>query len=989
MHRVGIVKLNQAFSKSFPERKGKATCYDRCFQWGIVRVSLEPQDAEKSAPPLLVRSLLGGSRVGAVSHELRPSFISNLLRETSSESSAFEANFAAEGAPTTIWEECLFVLLDDFLARKEEVLLLNPGRRSQIEAHVAALADSESSPAPLERVLAARPESREHAGFRAFAFEAAAFQLFQFLLFKRWIDLRQVAPEALDDAAHKLSWQISNHLKSRQPNRVIGRSPWAFLKINIYSWYKPSAAAWSALLRATAKTSLADEPEDFLGTILSEAASPDVSAGLPLAMPALYAKLAWEVLLQQKCSDDGVESIKSLSLGKSSASTVFVLGSAGGQALTALRSLSDCFSLDGVFAFARSEIELFLSEICLLWALSKDLRPAATLLPSSRLATTPPARSERNVFPIEEVKVPGDAAHAIAFPDACEPGRELVDALSTLPRLRENGALLVVSEEFWVTDKSALAQQMREQCLGSASLRLVVDLRHLTLAPGVRVPRCCFLLEKHTSKEMRDGNRPKIIKVRGHAADPAALEEVWQLVLDCIPIKDNPGEVKMFQLGSGKDRVRIEVMSAATTQAHLGTSPWTSLSEPAFYQVSSKLKLHPYKLHQEGFLLRPQKSTGMPLKKGVHFLEIPGVGLYAEADGAEASLAKSAVAHANPKALSHFFLPEMTLKESPAFFAAMINSSPIQFWYRLEWEQHTFGGGRRSGARPSDSILKLMPLARALPPSSLLPAEAVRGCVLPSLEIADAKARRLCGRSEPDLSVSIELHKLVLDLEATVDYHLAITREYAKHLFPALETWRWCVPDELPEISAEHALATLQHLQHAPLRQHPSIQCTHLKNVSDFKVTDLRLHLGGAGVSELILYSGSEAMMRVHGPTLLMQAAASLAQKRLQRPWTEISLKITFPIDTSLMLKQLEEFVRLTRTEAEAAARAARISDFVFCRLFDLAAESPNCGDALIIRNHVNPGSATVRLGGDRSKHLFTKPRPSPAAESEESTALR
>lgn len=935
-----------------------------------------------------MRTLLRGSAPATRTHDSHPSFLSDLLRTESRGRAAFEPDFLDPDTPpepeASVWEQCLFVLADDFLARKEEVLLLNPGRRAQIENHVHALARAETR-VPLDRILAARPGTAEHKGFRAFAFEIAAFQLFQFLLFKRWIDLRQIAPEALDDALHKLNWRISTHLRSRQPTRLLGRNPWAFLKINMYSWFKPSASAWDMLVRASAKTDLALEPEDFLGGVLSEAVSPEVQECLPFVMPGLYAKLAWEVLLQQKCADDGIERMEALSIGKSAANTVFVLGSAGGQALTALRSLSADFSLDGVFSFARTEIELLLSEICLLWALSKDLQPAAALLPASRLGA-PAARPEKQpAIAVEEVRVPSEAAHAVCFPDPTTPERELADALATLPRLRENGALLVASDAFWLTERTELAQEMRRQCLALTSLRLIVDLRHLTLAPGIEIPKCCFLLEKQSSKELRDGNRPKLIKVRGHAHDAAALEEIWQLVLDCIPIKDNPGEVKMFQLGAGAERVRVEVMSAATTQAHLGANPWTSLSEPAFYQITSKLKVHPHKLHQEGFLLRPQKSAGMPLKKGVHFLEIPGQGLYAETDASEAALARSAVAQAFPKSLQHFFLPEMTAKENPAFFAAMINSSPIQFWYRLEWEQHAFSSSRKH-AKPSDSILKLMPLARVLPPNALVPAEMLRGSVLTSIEQAEEKAKRILGNPQYELANALAIHKLVLDLEATIDFHLSVTREYAKHLFPTLAVWRWCVPEELPEISAEHALATLQHLQHAPLRQHPNVQCNHLRNVSDFKVTDLRLHIGAAGVSDIVLYCGTEAMLRAQGPTLLMRAAATQIERRLQRPWTEISQKIAFPIDTGLMLKQLEEFVRMTKTELQAAAWAARVSDFVFCRLFDLATDAPGTGDALIIRNHMNPPVAL----GDRSKHLFVKPAPlTLAGEPADTTALR
>ncbi len=869
------------------------------------------------------------------------------------------------------WSNCLARLQNDFLSRKNEILKLNPGRKSQIETRLQVLSKAEKR-APLEKYLSTGSSTEEKAALKLFAVESSILQLFQFLLFKRWCDTGQIETKSMRDSLARLNWQISTHLRTLMPARLLDKNTWAFLRINIYSWFSPSQETWDFLIDQLNSFDTTAAKQDFFGTIFDQIDSSELKEIFPFSSSSLYSKLSWEVLLRQKCLDENLANQAQLNLGKTPNRKVVIRGSSGGQALPALLSMQSPSALDGVFSFVRSEIELYVAELSLLWALGNSAATSGNFYLSSQPA-------------------PQDACFIACFPDNHFPNDEISSAANSLSNLAEHGTLLLASDSFWPTCTSDAAQELRTNCLASSTLRLILDMRHLSVDSGLRLPSNCFLFEKILSKEYRDENRPKIIKVRGHISHVSELEELWQLVLDCIAIQDSPGEVKIFQLGS-RTRIRVEVMSAATTQALLGNAPWNSISEPGFYQISSKLKLYPYKLHQEGFLLRPQKSQGSyGVKRGVHFLEIPGKGLFAEADGGEISLAQGPTCKAYPKAMQHLFLPDMRIKESPEFFSAMVNSSAIQFWYRLEWEQNL--GSRSSKSKlSSDSVLKLMPLARIFPSHAILPAEKMHGHMLANLDAAESLATNLFKKGFTEIQNSIALQRLVIDLEATVDAHLNIAREYSRHLFPDFKIWRWAIPETVPMLSPDHALQTLQHLQHAPLRQHPSIQLRYMKNVSDFKVTDYKIHEGQADLSELILFSGQEAILRILGPKLLISATARQIEAKKHRPWSELSQKVCFPIDTELMLKQLGEFVSLTQNEIASASKAAMILDFIFCRLFDLNAPSFVDGDIGIIRSHVNPRQV-VRLhdakprkpSADHFDNIFT----STEATLEDSIALQ
>lgn len=857
----------------------------------------------------------------------------------------------------TPWEKALYILVNDFLDNRSELLRLNPGRRRDIEGYLFQLGRFDRL-VPLESIVCANTGSKEGSAFLRFAWETSIFHLFQFLLLKRWVDQGRIPTESFGEAAQRVNWLISQFAKSRNTAQFLGRQNWNFLRINRYSWFKTSQKTWRRLIEVFHEHPLNDEAPDYLNKILLSLREGDELDHLNSVRPPAYSYSAWEILAQKNTLAQSPSLLGAINAG--TAESTLVCGLLHGQALQSMATVQGKEFLNATTAMVFSNFEKYLAELQILWNTSRDEIPTVNIIDEGELKSNVRKDSINS---------------AILFSaDVIDNEKEANLTGELASCLRENGSLLCVSNTFWTTDQSEAADIWREEVLGKLAVCAVIDLRFLqSPEPKYELPKCLFLLEKNSSKEYRDSVRPIVIKAIGKAENVSILEQVWHSILDGIRDPKAAAEVHSHKYGEGFQQVKVEIMSAATLQGQLSRTPWTSLAEPAFYEISSVLKRHPYRAGQQGVILKPQNSVHMSqsLQRAVQFVEIPGKALFAHANGRainEAEYNFSGFEHVS----QHVFLPDIAAAESSQFFAAVINSSPIQFWYRLEWEQLYGIDAKRTRSRVAAQMLKLLPVAKLFEPGAVAPCERREGVVIDDLDVYETKLLRLCNSPKWCSEDAILLQKLVIDLEENTQYHLSIARDYMHYLYPGQKIHRWEIPHSLPEIDAEQALSVLSHLPQASVRQHPSIQIVPVKNVADFKLTSCKFTRGNGGYSELLLYNGSDLMTRVHGPSLLVRAIKSGAEKRFGRPWSEVSSQISFPIDVALMTKQLKDFVQLTQSSLSAATRSSQISDFAFMRLFSLKSSAPNEGDALIIRNHLAPATAIL---SSTSYNEFEAPR--------------
>jgi hypothetical protein len=839
-------------------------------------------------------------------------------------------------------EHGLDTLVAEFLTRRLELLRLNKARRDQIEAF---LRSSSGTAIALEQVVHSRPGSNEHQALLHFAQQACVFQLLQVLLVKRWVDRGLIAQEPVKaGTGHALNWQITSFLRRNAPKGVIGRHDWSFTKQNIFSWYTPSRETLDNLQRLLAPVNLSRESSDFPARLLRSLGSRKT---VPLigAPPLIDARALWRLLLEQRAFDLRLNSSSRLDFSPETSGAVLVSGLGQGECLNSLRELTFQRELNGVWAFTDSEFERFLAEIFLLWDCVAEV-PRINVHPRSVLRELARERSN-SLFQLGQ-SVPYQAQFAACFQD--EQGNELDDAISLLEPLRENGLLLIASDHFWPTDSSERCERLRECALKQSAIRLIVDLRQLSSSEGESLPKGITILEKSSSKELRDSNRPQILRARGKIRSDQ-LPIFWNTLLEQIKHESTPGEVNVRTLNSLGDGVRLEAMAAAASQQQLRSSPWISLSDPTFYDASGRLRRSPSKAYSAGTIFRWKPGMETPPARGL-FLQETDKHLRAALPSQDSKL--------DADAPRYLFLPESSMPEDPSFFMAQIFSAPVQFWYRLELEQ---GAGKRGGTgKQSEQRLKLMPLVRLFEPGMLVP---VTKSSRPFGSVDDLRKELAHLFSQPSLGVQerLRLHDLVLGLESSINQNIEVCADFTRHLYPSLPVCRWELPSQLPEIAPAIVLGIFGHLDRSPLLHHPAIHVTKLRNILDFKVTNCLLEeMPMGGMSELKIFHGVDAVLKMSGPSLLIRAAYSEIQKRIGRPWREISDRILFPTDYQLVQNQLREVVRDIETQLAATRDQIALMDQVFCCLFNLTTSFVDESARLDIRRHLSPEESRVQV---------------------------
>lgn len=844
------------------------------------------------------------------------------------------------------WLHCLDVLVEDFLARKSELARLNKARRDQIEDFLRTHAGPSAS---LEEALRGKLGSPSQEGLLLFAHEAAVFHLLQILLVKRWMDLGLMEDTALAPSQQTVNWRITAFLRKNSPKGMMGRHDWSFLKQNLFSWYSPSSDAWERVRLLLSPVDLSGEASDFPARILEALADHSRLSLLGIHRSLFDAKFLWRLLLEQKAHDLRLGSAADWDFS-ASGSSILVSGLRNGESLNALRELSRAKELHGVWAYTDSDLERYLSEIFILWNSASEI-PQINIHPRLHLK-----EKDSKAAPLfgDKARVPYQAQLAACFP--CVEHRELEDAVSFLDQLKENGLLMIASDCFWPTDQGDKAQRLRDAALRATAVRLILDLRQLNGADGEHLPKGICILEKCSSKELRDSSRPQIVRLRGHLSR-AQTQEVWTAILGFIHQESAPGDVVVNSIASAADTIKVEAMAAAACQNQLKASPWVTLSDPHFYELSGRLRRTPNKAFALGSILRWKKGVTLPTQRGVLLRECEGKALLA---------AIATDPQDDSEEAGFLFIPESTMPEGPQFFSAQVHSAPVQFWFRLEMEQLTQKGARttRQPERQAEQRLKLMPMVRLFEPGTLLPVviESRPFASLEEARIRLTKAFRSFGMAE-----RLEVHQTILALENSIRQNIEVCQEFTKHLFPELKIRRWELPASLPEIAPSVAIEIFGHLDRSSILQHPSVHVTKLRPTHDFKVTNAVLNeLQLGGLAELQVYHGMDAILRFSGPSLILRAAQSELQKRFGRPWSECLERLKFPTDIGLVQTQVKEVLRSIQQQLQLTRDCISIMDQTFCCLFGLASGFEDEKARQTIRHHLSPDEGRIVVSFQR-----------------------
>jgi len=858
------------------------------------------------------------------------------------------------------WERCLDLVVEDFLVRKSELTRLNKARKEQIEGYLRGHSKSEVT---LEQAVHGRAGSPEQEALQLFAHQAAVFQILQLLLVKRWVDRGLHLESPQKSSGQTLNWQITSFLKRNSRQGLIGRHDWSFLKQNIFSWYSPLKETSDRLRMLLDPVNLSQESTDFPTRLLRALGARSRLSLLGFNPALIDSRAFWRLLLEQKAADERLDSTDELDFATGKSGAIVISGLGNGESLNSLRELSKCKELHGVWAYTDSDFERFLSEMFILWDCASEI-PRINL--HSRSALQDLERADRGVNLFQDsARVPHQAQFAACFQDS--EGKELVDAVSLLSSLRENGLLLLSSDHFWPTDISDRSERLRDQALKHSAIRLIIDLRQLTGTAGERLPKGIAILEKCSSQELRDSNRPQLLRARGHL-QVQQVQAFWLSVLEQVRAESNPGEVNIKSLAALGDGVRLESMAAAASQQQLRATPWVTLSDPLFYDASNRLRRSLHKAHSFGSILRWRPGMPVPSRRGVVLREH---GKFLQAELPESPEAQAAEVN------QYLFLPDNSVAESSSFFLAQVYSAPVQFWFRLETEQNQVKRSR-SHERQSEQRLKLMPLIRLFESGTLLPAlspahNTLNFCT--SLENARKDLTKIFRQPSRGMAENSSLHEIVLNLEYSIAQNIELCSEYTRALFPSLEILRGDLPDSLPEITPDLALGIFRHLDSSPLAHHPSVQITRFRSAQDFKVTNSEYQEMPLGAhAELKVFHGIEPALKLSGPSIILRSVHDELQKRVGRPWKETSERLRFPTDVRLVINQLQEVLKSAEKQLAATREHMALMDQIFCCLFGLSASFSDESARQAIRRHLSPCESRVHLHIQKDGPLSIRP---------------
>ncbi len=861
------------------------------------------------------------------------------------------------------WQQCLDLLVKEFLLRKSELLRLNKARREQIEEFLRFHSKTELA---LEQAVLARQGSPEQEALQLFAHQSAVFQLLQILLVKRWVDRGLLAETSLKPSGHTLNWEITGFLKRNSKQGMLSRHDWTFLKQNIFSWYSPLKDTWEQLHLLLGPVNLSQESGDFPTRLLRVLGARSRLSLLGFRPTLIDSHALWQLLLEQKASDERLASIDELEFATGSSGAILISGLGNGESLQSLRGLNRRRELHGVWAYADSDFERFLSEMFILWDCASEI-PRINLLSRTALSELSGANRSATLFN-DSIRLPHQAQLAACFQDL--DGKEFEDAVALLAPLRENGLLLVASDQFWPTETSERCERFREQVLKHSAVRLIVDLRQLTGSAGERLPKGVAILEKCESRELRDSNRPKLLRARGHLQSHQ-VKAFWSVVLEQVRMENNPGEVSMKSLTSVGEGVRLESMAAAASQQQLRSAPWMTLSDPRFYEARSRLHRSLHKAHTFGMVHRWEQGMPPPSRRGI-LLQEQGKFLQATLPDANTLPDKD-----GPQ---YLFVPEASVAEHSSFFLSQVYSAPVQFWFRLETEQ-TPAKSARAQDRLSGQRLKLMPLLRLFEPGTLLSAPPLKSPHFMALDEVRRELIRIFRQPNRGMAENAKLHEIVLSLESSIAKNISLCAEYTGHLFPELRICRWELPATLPEVAPRLALDIFKHLDSSPLAHHPAIQITKLRSAQDFKVTNSEYsEMPMGGMAELKIFHGAESTLKLTGPILILRIASDELQKRVGRPWRETSERLRFPTDMGLINTQLREVVRSAERQLASTREHIAVMDQIFCCLFGLSPSFTDESSRQAIRHHLSPEESQVHLHFPK-ENVSVKPRDSEFAK--------
>ncbi len=249
-----------------------------------------------------------------------------------------------------------------------------------------------------------------------------------------------------------------------------------------------------------------------------------------------------------------------------------------------------------------------------------------------------------------------------------------------LSKLREGGKLIFITETYWPTEEGA--SRLRHHVLQEAKVLAILDLGHIRIEEDATpLPRYITLLSKCSSKEERERNKIKIIKVRPQE-NPATAAFILGKISAKVETVDRPGKIYTDD--------EIEIFFSGAHQGELDEKPWQCLYDTGFSGILKQILS--FKTTLNYFCSIEENS--IPTENTLA-LTTPEIALH-----------NQFLPYEKREEGGNFLtlLPKPICKESPYYLLALLNSPVLNFWY-------SNNGNKKNGKKFFDSAsLKMMPI---------------------------------------------------------------------------------------------------------------------------------------------------------------------------------------------------------------------------------------------------------------------------------------
>src|SRR3989338_8992040 len=249
-----------------------------------------------------------------------------------------------------------------------------------------------------------------------------------------------------------------------------------------------------------------------------------------------------------------------------------------------------------------------------------------------------------------------------------------------LSKLREGGKLIFITETYWPIEEGA--SRLRCHILQEAKVLAIIDLGHVRIEEDATpLPRYITLLEKCSSKEERERNKIKIIKVRPQES-PATAAFIFGKISAKVESVDRPGKIYTDD--------EIEIFFSGANQGELDEKPWQCLYDTGFSGILKQILS--FKTTLNYFCTLEENS---PPPQETLALITPEVAPH-----------NQFLPYEKRKDGGNFvtLLPKPICKESPTYLLALLNSPVLNFWYANT-------GNKKNGKKFFDpASLKMMPI---------------------------------------------------------------------------------------------------------------------------------------------------------------------------------------------------------------------------------------------------------------------------------------